>query len=165
MFLLFTLPSWCQMSWWTYRFTLTHNTELSIYRDISLYEKLSTPQNLITIFEAIFRWDTWRRLSTAPYPQSDASDGTEKLASLFLVLYSILCSQWSVSGTPWSATDDAAEATDVFCCFFTFKFLLLNQIHGVNNERSQSIQSVRHSKRQVRMWKRKKERKKSVSSA
>ena len=33
-----------------------------------------------------------------------------------------------------------------------FTFLLLNQEHGVNNERSQSIQSVRHSKRTHRMW-------------
>ena len=46
MFLLFTLPFWCQIPWRTYRFTLTHNTELSICRNISLYEKLSTPQNL-----------------------------------------------------------------------------------------------------------------------
>ena len=34
------------MSWWTYRFTLTHNTELSSYRTNSSYEKLSTRQNL-----------------------------------------------------------------------------------------------------------------------
>ena len=45
-FLFFTLPSWCQMSWWTFCFMLTHNTELSIYQDISLYKKLSTLQNL-----------------------------------------------------------------------------------------------------------------------
>ena len=64
MFLLFTLPFWCQIPWRTYRFTLTHNTELSICRNISLYEKLSTPQNL-PYFVAIFTWDTWRRLSTA----------------------------------------------------------------------------------------------------
>ena len=57
----------------------------------------------------------------------------------------------------------------VFCCFFVcvfffffffffFTFLLLNQEHGVNKERSQSIQSVRHSKRTHRMWPRRKDR-------
>ena len=53
--------------------------------------------------------------------------------------------------------------------FFTF---LLNQEHGVNNERSQSIQSVSHSKRTHRMWPRQKDfstrrkkEEKSVSSA
>ena len=45
-------------------------------------------------------------------------------------------------GKPWSATDDAAVATDEFLRFF-----FLNQEHGVNNERSQSIQSIRHFKR------------------
>ena len=68
--------------------------------------------------------------------------------------------------------DDAAEATDDdFFLYFTF--LLLNQEHGVNNQRSQSIQSVRHSKRTHRMWPRQKDRstrggkeeEKSVSSA
>ena len=88
------------------------------------------------------------------YPQSDTSVGIQQLASLFLVLYSILCLQWSASGEPWSATDDAAEATDDF-----FKtFLLLNQEHSVNNERYQSIQSVRHSKRTHRMWPHQKDR-------
>ena len=52
------------------------------------------------------------------YPQSDASDGIEQPASIFLVLYSILYPQWSASGKPWSATDDAAEATNNFLHFF-----------------------------------------------
>ena len=84
------------------------------------------------------------------YPQSDASDGIEQPASLFLVLYWLLCPQWSAFGKPRSVTDDAAEATDdflfLFVCLFLYLFLL-NQEHGVNNERPQSIQSVRHSKR------------------
>ena len=42
------------------------------------------------------------------YPQADASDEIEQTASLFLVLLSILCPQWSASSKPWSATDDAA---------------------------------------------------------
>ena len=137
------------MSWWTFRFTLTHNTELSIYRDISLYEKLSTPQNLSYLKQSLGE-------IPGEDPQSDVIDGIEQLASLFLVLYSILCSQWSASGKPWTATDDAAEATDDF--FFFFTFLLLNQEHGVNNERSQSIQSVRHSRWTHRMWPRQKDR-------
>ena len=64
------------------------------------------------------------------YPQSDASDGIEQPASLFLVLYSILCPHWSAFGKPWSATDDAAVATDDFLTF------LLNQKHGVLIARS-----------------------------
>ena len=48
------------------------------------------------------------------YPQFDASDGIEQPALIFLVLYSILYPQWSASVKPWSATDDAAEATDKF---------------------------------------------------
>ena len=47
------LPSWCQMSWWTFRFTLTHNTELSSCQDMSLYEKLSTPQNLVYLKQSL----------------------------------------------------------------------------------------------------------------
>ena len=52
------------------------------------------------------------------YAQSDASDGIEQPASIFLVLYSILYPQCSASGKPWSATDDAAEATDNYLHFF-----------------------------------------------
>ena len=70
----------------------------------------------LIIFEAIFRWDTWRRLSRG---------GIEQLASLFLVLYSIFCSQWSASGKPWSATDEAAEATDDFFYYFFWIFFFL----------------------------------------
>ena len=85
--------------------------------------------------------------------QSDASDGIEQPASLFLVLYSILCPQWSASGKPWSATDDEAEATDDFLTF------ILNQEHGINNERLQLIfPSVRHSKRTHHMWPHQKDR-------
>ena len=60
MFLVFTLPSWCQMFWWTYRFTLTHNTELyyQFIREIINTSKL-------TISEAVFRWNVWKRLSAA----------------------------------------------------------------------------------------------------
>ena len=53
------------------------------------------------------------------YPQSDVSDGIEQPASLFLVLYSILYPQWSASGKPWSATDDAAEATDIIIFYIS----------------------------------------------
>ena len=105
------------------------------------------------------------------YPQSDASDGIERLASLFLILYSILCWQWSASGKPWSATDDAAESTDTILFILFLHFYFLIQEHGVNNERSQSIQSVRHSKRTAacgpakKTVVREKKKKKSVSSA
>ena len=69
------------------------------------------------------------------YPRSNASDGIAQPASLFLVLYSSARSDLvSHEALPTMQHDD----------FFTF--LLLNQEHGVNNERSQSIQSVHHSK-------------------
>ena len=52
----------------------------------------------------------------------------------------------SAFGKPWIATDDAAVATDEFFLFF-FTFLLFSDEHGVKaDKRSQSIQSVRHSK-------------------
>ena len=114
---------------WTYRFT--HRAVLIS----SLYENLSITQNLPYLRQSSVKC---LEKTVDCCPQSDASDGIEQPASLFLVLYSILCPQ----GKPWSATDDTAEHThDCFTC------LLLNQEHGVNNERSQSIQSVRHSKR------------------
>ena len=89
------------------------------------------------------------------YPQSNASDGIEPLASLFLVLYSILCSQWSIMKCYWRCSRGYWR---LFILFLFFTFLLLNQEHGVNKERSQSIQSVRHSKRTHRMWPRQKDR-------
>ena len=131
------------MSRWTYRFKLTQHraVDLSSYQFI---RKIINTSKLTII---------WSNLSVKYlekivdcYPQSDASDGIEQPASLFLVLYSSFCPHWSASGKPWSTTDDAAEATDDF---FTF---LPNQEHGVNNERSQSIQSARHSKRTHHMW-------------
>ena len=45
----------------------------------------------------------------------------------------------------------------IFFIYF-FTVLLLNQEHGGNNERSQSIQSVLHSKRTHCMWPRQKDR-------
>ena len=77
------------------------------------------------------------------YPQSKASDGIEQPASLFLVLYSVFCPQWSASGKPWQCSSGYQ---------WLFTFLLLNQECGVNNECSQSIQSVCHSKQTHRMW-------------
>ena len=85
------------------------------------------------------------------YPQSDASDGTAQPASLFLVLYLILCPQWSASKRYRRCSRG---------CRWLFTFLLCNQEHGVNNERSQSIQSVLHSKRTHRMWSHQKDRSK-----
>ena len=81
---------------------------LSSYQFI--WEIISTSK--LTIFEAVFQWNIRRRLSAAT--QSDASDGIEQPASLFLILCMILCPQWSASGKPWGATDDAVEATNDF---------------------------------------------------
>ena len=80
------------MSWWSYRFTLTHNTELSSYQ-LSVHTRN---------YQHVKTYHIWSNLSVKYlekivdcYPQSDSSDGLEQPASLFLVLYSILCPQWS----------------------------------------------------------------------
>ena len=68
---LFTLSSWCQISWQTFRFTLTHNTGLDLSRYQFIREIIDTSE--LTTFEATFRWDTWRRLSTAIHNSIAAS--------------------------------------------------------------------------------------------
>ena len=130
------------MSWWAYRFTLTHNTQLyyQFIREIINTSKL-------TIFEAIFRWNDWRRLSTAIHSPMWVMEQDNRLHYSWFCIRSSARSDLLLSGKPWNATADAAEATDDF-----FTFLLLNQERGVSNERLQSIQSVRHSKRTHRMW-------------
>ena len=85
-FCFFALPSWCQMSWWTYRFMLTHSTDLWIYWAISLYKKLSTCQNL-------------------PYLKQSFGEMSGEDCQL---LSTIRCEWWNRA----SATDDAAEATN-----------------------------------------------------
>ena len=84
---------------------------------ISLYEKLSTPQNFLYLKQS------FGEMSGEDCELLSTSDGTAQPASLFLVLYSILCPQWSASGKLRSATDDAAEAADDFLHFF---FLIKN---------------------------------------
>ena len=86
--------------------------DLSSYQFI--WEIINTSK--LTIFEAINQSYLEKIVSCCP--QSDASGGIEQPASLFLILYSIRSQQWSASGKPWSATDDAAEATDNFLHFF-----------------------------------------------
>ena len=95
------------------------------------------------------RWHTtqsylYEKLST-PQPSLGEIPGED-----CRLLSTIRCEWWNRA----SATDDAAEATDDF---FIFTFLLLNQEHSVNNECSQSIQSVRHSKQTHHMWPRQKD--------
>ena len=131
--------SFCQMPWWTYPILphlrcQCHTTqscqsiELLVYMRnyqhlktyyiwaVSLYEKLSTPQNLLHLKQSFgeIPGDDCRL-------QSNVSDRIEQPALLFLVLYLILYLQWSASGKPWSATDDAAEATNNFVhCFLIY---------------------------------------------
>ena len=145
-FLLFSLPSWCQMPWWTYRFTLTLNTELSICRDISLYEKLSTPQNLPYLKHSLdeIPGEDCRQLSTIRCEWWNWATGYSRFCYVFDPLLS-------------SARSDLLLVSDetlpmIFLIFFFLTFLLLNQEHSVNNKRSQSIQSVRHSKQTPHMW-------------
>ena len=143
-FLLFTLPSWCQMSWWTFCFTLKHNTVLSIYQAISLYKKLSTPQNLPYLKQSLGEipgedcrllstiWcEWWNRVTGFTVPGSVFNP---LLAVMFLVSHEVLLTMQQ----------------RLPMIFLTF--LLHNQEHGVNNERSQLMQSVRHSKWTHRMW-------------
>ena len=90
-FLLFTLSSWCQMSWWTYRFPLTHNTELSIYRDISLYEKLSTPQNLPYLKQCEIPGEDCRLLPTIRCKWWNTATGFDISGSVFDPLLAVIC--------------------------------------------------------------------------
>ena len=138
------------MSWWTFRFTLTHNAELSIFWDISLYEKLSTPQNLQYLKPSLgeIPWEDCRLLSTIRYEWWNRATGFTVPGSLFDPLLSDLLL------VSHELPDDAAEATNDFA-FFTF--LLLNKEHSVNNECWRSIQSVCHSKRPHHMWPRQKD--------
>ena len=129
-----------------------HNTELSIYRAISLYEIIINTSKLTII---------WSNLSVKYlekivdcYPQSDASDGIEQPASLFLVLYSIFCPHWSASGKPWSTTDDAAEATDDFF----LHFFLIKSTVWIMNARSRFRQSAIPNGTVVREKRKKKEK-------
>ena len=140
------------MSWWVYRFTLARNTAVLI---ISLYQKLSTPQNLPYLKQSSVKCVDE---IVDCYPQTDASDGIEQPASIFLVLCSILCPQWSAFGKPWSVTAETMQQRLPFFVLFCFLTFLLNQEHGVHNEGSKSIQSVRHSKLTCRMWHHQKDR-------
>ena len=134
------------------------NMDISLHTDTqhravlinSLYENLSTTQNLPYLKQSSMKC---LGKIVDRYPQSDTSDGMEQPASLFLVLYSILCPQWSVSVSHEELlTMQQKLPMILFLLLFVFTFHLLNQEHGVNNERSQSIQSVRHSKQTHRMW-------------
>ena len=152
MFLLFTLPSWSQMSWWTFRYQF-------------IREIMDTSE--LTTFEAIFRWDTWRRLSTAIHNPMRVMELSNRLR------YSRFCIRSSARSDLLLVSHEALLTMQQRLPMIFFTFLLLNQQHGVNNERSQSIQSVCHSKRTHRMWPRQKDRstrkkeeeKRSVSSA
>ena len=102
--------------------------DISLYADtLHSYINYQFIQEIIntskfTIFEANLSVKCLEKIVDY-YPRSDASDGIEQPASLFLVLYSILCPLWSAFGKPWSATDCRG-----YWRFFTF--LLLNQEHG-----------------------------------
>ena len=145
MFLLFTLPCWCQMSWWTFRFTLTHNTELSICRDISLYEKLSTPQNLPYLKQSLGEIPGEDSVSTAIHNPIRVMEQSNWLR------YSWFCIRSSARSDLLLVSHEALLTMQQRLPMIFFTFLLLNQEPGVNNECSQSIRSVRHSKPTHRM--------------
>ena len=85
------------------------------------------------------------------------------------VLFTIWCEWWN-RATGFAIPGSVFDPLHVVICFWSamkryrrcsrgyrwfFTFLFLNQEHGVNNERLQSIQSVRHFKR---MWPHQKDR-------
>ena len=124
------------MSWRTCRFTPTYNTELSTYRASSLYEKLSTHQNLPYLKQSLgeIPGEDCRLLSTIRCEWWNRATG-------FNCIRSSACSDLLLVSHEALLTMQQRQPM----IFFTF--LLLNQEHGINNERSQSIRSVRHSKR------------------
>ena len=74
--------------------------------------------------------------------------------------YSWFCIRFSARICFWQATKRYRQCSRGYR-WFCFTFLLLNllkQEHGVNNERSQSIQSGRHFKRTHRTWPHQKDR-------
>ena len=70
--------------------SLHTNTQHRAVSISSLYENLSPTQNLPYLKQSSVKC---LEKIVDRYPQSDASDGMEQPASLFLVLYSILCPQ------------------------------------------------------------------------
>ena len=79
---------------WLHGDTQHRAVDLSSYQFIR--EIINTSK--LTTFEAINQSHLEKIVDC--YSQSDASDGIEQPASLFLVLYSILSQQWSASGKP-----------------------------------------------------------------
>ena len=138
---------------WTYCFMRTRNTEL-YYQFIQ--EIINTSK--LTIFEAIFRWNVWRRLSAAIHNSMRVMEQHNRLRHSWFSIWSSAHSDL-LSGKPWSARSDAAEAYSYTDDFLHFFFLIKNTVTiSVNNECSQWIQSVRHSKRTRCMWPHRKDR-------
>ena len=108
----------------------------------------------LTTFEAIFRWDTWIRLSTAIHNPMRVMEYSNRLHYFWFCIRSSARSDLLL--VSHEALLTMQQRLPMFV--FVFTFFLLNQEHGVNNKRSQSIQSVCHSKRTHRMWPRQKDR-------
>ena len=105
----------------------------------------------LNTFEAIFRWNTWRRLSTAIHNPLRVMEWSNRLRySWFSIRSSARSDLLLVSHETLLTMQQRLP--------MIFLRLLLNQEHGINNERSQSIQSVRHSRRTHRMWPHQKDR-------
>ena len=116
--------------------SLHANTQHRTVLIISLYQKLSTPQNLPYLKQSSVKCVDE---IVDCYPQTDASDGTEQPASLFLVLCSILCPQWSAFGKPWSVTAETMQQRLPFFFFFFFffkHFFLIKNTVFIMNARS-----------------------------
>ena len=99
---------------------MTHNTELSLYRYISLYEKLLTRQNLLYLKQSLgeIPGEDCRLLSTIRCEQWNRVTGFAVPGSLFDTLLTVIAH----SDLLPVSHDDAAEATDV--CFLHFFFLV-----------------------------------------
>ena len=111
----------------------THHRAVLIIR---LYKILSPPQNLPHLKQS-FGENAWRRLSTAIHSPMRVMEPRNRLR------YSWFCIRSSVRSDLLLVSHEALPTMQQRLLMI---FFLLNQEHGVNNERSQSIQSARHSK-------------------
>ena len=59
----FLFLHWCQTLWWACCFMLTQHRAVDLLSYQFIPEIINTSK--LTIFGAIFRWDSWKRLSTA----------------------------------------------------------------------------------------------------
>ena len=90
----------------------------------------------LTIFEAIFRWDTWRRLSTAIHNPMRVTEKSNWLryswfcirssarSDLLLVSHELLLTTSFFSQASWLFTPISSKFCIICCCYVCFGLLM-----------------------------------------